>query len=88
VEKQSTRGLPGRNEMNRRRKQRLEGEVGVFLKKYNKKRQRGWDPNDRQYNRSVEALVQRMTPEDLDELMNGGNEDEPLLMHRAKRTQH
>lgn len=74
--------------MNRRRRQRLEGEVGVFLKKYNKKRQRGWDPNDRQYNRSVEALVQRMTPEDLDDLMNGGNEDEPLLIHRPKRTQH
>lgn len=69
--------------MNRRRRQRLEGEVGVFLKKYASKRRVGWDPNDRQYNRSVEALVQRMSPEDLDELMNGGDE-ELLLLHRRR----
>lgn len=56
----------------------------MFLKKYASKRRVGWDPNDRQYNRSVEALVQRMSPEDLDELMNGGDE-ELLLLHRPRR---
>lgn len=71
--------------MNRRRRQRLEGRVGIFVKKYASKRRVGWDPNDRQYNRGVEALVQRMSPEDLDELMNGGDEDEPLLVHRRRR---
>lgn len=73
--------------MNRRRRQRLEGEVGVFLKKYASRRRAGWDPNDRQYHRGVQALVQRMSPRDLDELMNGGDEDEPLLPHRRKPRQ-
>jgi hypothetical protein len=69
--------------MNRRRKQRLEGKVGTFLRQYAKKRQKGWDPNDRQYFRRVEEIVQRMSPEDLDELMNGADE-EPLLRHRTR----
>lgn len=69
--------------MNRRRRQRLEGEVGRFVRQYARKRRRGWDPNDRTYNRSVEALVRRLDPEELDALMNGAD-DEPLLVHRRK----
>lgn len=71
--------------MNRRRKQRLEAKVGTFLRQYAKKRQKGSDPNDRQYFRRVEQIVQRMAPQDLDELMNGAD-DEPLLHHRPRRT--
>jgi hypothetical protein len=70
--------------MNRRRRERLEGKVGTFLRQYARKRQRGWDPNDRQYLRKVEQIVQRMTPEDLDELINGAG-GERLLGRRRRR---
>jgi hypothetical protein len=55
--------------MNRRRKQQLKWRVEVFLQQYARKNAPGYDPNDRRYDREVEALVKRMTPEELAELL-------------------
>jgi hypothetical protein len=60
-----------------KRKKKLQAEIGVFLKQYARKAHAGHDPNDRQYDRHIEAMIKRMKPEELDELMNGSDEDEP-----------
>jgi hypothetical protein len=53
------------------RKQRLQAEVGAFVRQYARKRQKGHDPNDRQYDRKLEKNLRRMKPELLDDLING-----------------
>ena len=58
-----------------KRKQRLRSEIGAFLRQYQRKAHAGHDPNDRGYNREVEALVKRMSPEEFDELVNGLDDD-------------
>jgi hypothetical protein len=58
-----------------KRKKRLEGEIGVFIRKYARKRYPGMDPNDRRYDREIEQLIRRMKPEELDELLRAGDED-------------
>ncbi len=58
----------------RRRREVLEGEVGVFLRQYARKTKNTPDPNDRGYSREVEELVKRMRPEDLDRLLRGEDE--------------
>ena len=55
---------------------KLMGRLEAFLKKYARTSQRGWDPNDRTYDRKLEQRIQRMDPEDLDQLMRG--EEDPL----------
>jgi hypothetical protein len=52
------------------RKQRLQGQLGTFLRQYGRKRTPGHDPNDRRYRRKLEREIKRMDPRDLDELMN------------------
>jgi hypothetical protein len=43
-----------------------------------KKRPGGLDPNDRRYDRKLEATVKRLDPRDLDEMLHGDvDEDEP-----------
>ena len=53
------------------RKQRLEGEIGAFVRQFGRKKQGGGEPNDRRYDRKIEALISRMDPEELDELLHG-----------------
>jgi hypothetical protein len=53
------------------RMQRLQAEVGTFVRQYARKRQKGHDPNDRQYDRKLEKNLRRIKPELLDELING-----------------
>lgn len=53
------------------RKKRLEGEIGAFIQQYRRKAHPTMDPNDRRYDREIEAIVMRMNAEELDELMNG-----------------
>ena len=48
--------------------------LNVFIKRYARKKQPGHDPNDRQYDRRVEAKVKRMKPETLDRLLRNGDE--------------
>lgn len=43
--------------------------LGTFLQQYQRKAQRGVEPNDRQYDRNLEAKLKRMKAEDLGRLM-------------------
>ncbi len=44
-------------------------EVARFVREVGRKGRRGLDPNDRPYDRGVEARVRRMAPEELDRLL-------------------
>ena len=61
--------------MNRSQKQQLKGRVEAFMQQYARKRHPRHDPNDRRYDREIEALVKRMAPEELAELL--ADDDEP-----------
>ena len=61
--------------MSSKRRKRLEGEVGAFLRQYERKAAPNVDPNDRHYDREIEKLVKRMDPRELDELMHGSEEE-------------
>ncbi len=67
-----------------RRKQRLIGEVGSFVQQYARKAPRHGEPNDRGYNREIELLVQKMKPEELDEIINGTQESKPSTPTEVK----
>jgi len=58
-----------------KRGKKLEKELGAFLKQYARKSNKNIDPNDRRYDRRIEALVKRLHPEELDRLLRGGLED-------------
>ena len=51
-------------------------QISLFVKQYARKAQKGYDPNDRKYDRAIEQDVKRMKPEDLDSLLRHGEEDE------------
>ena len=53
------------------RRQRLQNQIAVFVRQYERKSSPGYDPNDRGYDRNVERRVKRMKPEDLDDLLHG-----------------
>jgi len=53
----------------------LEGQIGAFIRQYARKHYPNIDPNDRTYDREIEARVRRMDPQELDELLNGGADD-------------
>jgi hypothetical protein len=61
------------------RKRRLANQIGEFMREYGrKKRPGGLDPNDRQYDRQLQATVKRMDPAELDEMLHGDvDEDSP-----------
>jgi hypothetical protein len=56
-------------------KEKLQVKIGAFLQQYARKAQRGQEPNDRGYSRAIEAKIKRMKPEELDELLNGEQDD-------------
>ena len=45
------------------------GALATFVRQYIRKAQRGVEPNDRRYDRSLEKAVKRMPPEELDRLL-------------------
>jgi hypothetical protein len=57
-----------------KRKKHLQAEIGTFLKQYQRKAHAGHDPNDRGYDRDFEKKVKAMSPEELNELMDGEEE--------------
>lgn len=61
--------------MGKNGRKQLSRDLGQFLRLYQKRAQKGEEPNDRRYNPEVERIVQRLKPEDLDVLLNG-EEDE------------
>ncbi len=62
--------------MGQRRKKKLAGDLAAFLRQYRRKSNAPHDPNDRSYDRKLEAKIKRMRPEELDALMRDQVEDE------------
>ena len=58
------------------RKQKMAAAVGAFMRQYQRKAHVGHDPNDRSYDRKLEAKLKRMRPEDLDELLHGEDSEQ------------
>lgn len=56
-------------------KQRLQGELGTFMRQYSRKKHPGHDPNDRGYDRQIEQQMKQMDPRELDELLHGDSDD-------------
>lgn len=61
--------------LSKKKKKALGRRIGAFLQQYSRKAQKGQEPNDRQYNRGIEKIIRKLTPEELDVLLNG-EEDE------------
>jgi hypothetical protein len=57
-----------------KRELRLEAEVGKFVQQYARKRQKGFDPNDRTYDRKIEKKIRKMDAQTLDMLLNDSSE--------------
>lgn len=54
----------------REKKERLAGDVQLFLQEYGRKAQKGVEPNDRKYSRKIEKKIQKhIKPEVLDALL-------------------
>jgi hypothetical protein len=63
--------------LSKKGRKELATQVDAFLQQYQRKAQKNTEPNDRHYSRSVEQVIRRLKPEDLDILLNG-EEDERL----------
>ena len=63
--------MPGKS-----KKDRMIRRLGGFLQQYRRKSQRGVEPNDRQYDRKIEAQLKRLPPGELSELLSGEGDDE------------
>jgi hypothetical protein len=53
------------------RKQKMAARIGEFMRQYQRKAQRGGEPNDRVYSRKMEQKLKRMRPEEFEELLHG-----------------
>jgi predicted aminopeptidase len=61
---------PVRRHLNAAEKRALKAaQIKRFVLQYGRTAQKGIEPNDRWYDREIEAAVRRMSPEQLDELM-------------------
>ena len=54
----------------------LAGKLAVFVQQYKRKAHKGWDPNDRRYDRDIEDMMKRMKPEELSDLLAEGADEE------------
>lgn len=53
-------------------KKKIKAEYGRFIQQYaRKKSKKGYDPNDRAYDRKLEEKLKRMKPEAIQELLDG-----------------
>jgi hypothetical protein len=59
-----------------RKKRESEPALGEFLRQYGRPRRKRGEPNDRAYDRKLEAQVRLMPADDLDDLINGPGEDD------------
>ena len=62
--------------LSKKGRKELARHVGAFLRQYQRKAQKGVEPNDRKYDREVERIIRRLKPEDLDVLLNGDADEE------------
>ena len=51
-------------------------ELSVFVRRYARKAYPQRDPNDRRYDRQIEAKIRQMNPEELDALLRDGEQHE------------
>jgi hypothetical protein len=58
----------------KRSKTKLAGELSRFMQQYARKAQKGWDPNDRTYDRKLEQKMKQLKPEELSELLSDSGE--------------
>ena len=58
-----------------KREIRLQAAVGKFVQQYARKRQKGFEPNDRTYDRKVEKKIRKMDARTLDTLLNHSSEN-------------
>jgi hypothetical protein len=58
-----------------RRTNRLSAELAAFAQQYQRKAQRGVEPNDRSYSREAEELMKRLSPEELSAVLNAELDD-------------
>ncbi|OZA80417.1 MAG: hypothetical protein B7X64_06110 [Halothiobacillus sp. 39-53-45] len=63
--------MPGKS-----KKDKIVRKLGGFLQQYQRKSQRGVEPNDRQYDRKIEAQLKKLPPEELSELLSGEGDDD------------
>ncbi len=71
--------------MRNKRKKQLQAEIGAFIKRYKRKAYAGNDPNNRSYDREIEKKIKSMSPEELDEIMRGDDEENYRLYIGTKR---
>jgi hypothetical protein len=64
----------------KRTKTLLAAQLGRFVQQYGRKATKGWDPNDRGYDRKLEGKIKRLSPEDLSDLLSG-EDVEPAQPH-------
>jgi len=67
--------------MRNKRIKQLEAEIGTFIKQYKRKAHAGYDPNDRSYDREIEKKIKSMSPEELDEIMRGDDDEENYRLY-------
>jgi hypothetical protein len=58
--------------MAKRDRRQLANRLAVFVRKYARKANPGFDPNDRTYDREIEKIIRKMKPEDLDRYLRDG----------------
>ncbi len=62
--------------MAKRDKKQLSNRIATFLRKYARKSDSPHDPNDRSYDREIEKIIKRLSPEELDRLMREEEDDD------------
>jgi len=60
----------------KKKQSKLTKNIGDFFKQYQRKSQRGVEPNDRSYDRKVEKKVKALPPEELSNLMHDDSDVE------------
>jgi hypothetical protein len=67
------------------RKRKMAAQIGEFIRQYQRKAQRGVEPNDRRYSRKFEQKLKRMRPEELDELLHASEDDHAQPLPSARK---
>lgn len=55
--------------------EKLQKQVGDHFQKLARKKQSGHDPNDRKIDHKLQQKIKRLSPEELNELLNGKKEE-------------
>lgn len=62
----------------------LQRNIGAFLRQYTRKAQRGVEPNDRRYSRDMERELKQLSPEELNDVLYGDDEQPPQKARKSK----